>query len=42
MHKYKWVHFEPIVFLTAELQNDNPFVKEILRTGREVNFARGY
>jgi len=41
MHKYKRIHFEPIVFPTSELQNDNPFVKEILRTGVEVNFARG-
>ena len=40
MHKYKRIHFEPIVFPTAELQNDNPFVKEILRTGREVRFVR--
>jgi len=39
MHKYKRVHFEPIVFPTAELENDNPFVKEILRTGKEVNFT---
>ena len=38
MHKYKKVHFEPIVFLTDEIQNDNPFVKEILRTGIEVDF----
>ena len=42
MHKYKRIHFEPIVFPTAELQNDNPFVKEILRSGKEVNFVRGY
>ena len=37
MHKYKRVHFEPIVFPTSELQNDNPFVKEILRTGIELD-----
>jgi predicted nucleotidyltransferase len=37
MRKYKRVHFEPIVFPTAEIQNDNPFVKEILRTGVEVS-----
>ena len=42
MHKYKRIHFEPIVFPTDELQNDNPFVKEILRTGREVNFVRRF
>ena len=38
MSKYKRVHFEPIVFPSAEIQNDNPFVKEILRTCVEVNF----
>jgi len=42
MRKHKRVHFEPIVFPTAEIQNDNPFVKEILRTGREINFVRGF
>jgi predicted nucleotidyltransferase len=26
-------YFEPIVFPTAEIENDNPFVKEIMRTG---------
>ena len=29
-------YFEPIVFPTSEIQNDNPFVKEILRTGIEI------
>ena len=38
MHKYKGVFFEPIVFPTSEIQNDNPFIKEILRTGIDVNF----
>jgi predicted nucleotidyltransferase len=33
---YKGVFFEPIAFPTAEIQNDNPFVKEILRTGTEL------
>jgi predicted nucleotidyltransferase len=33
---YKGAYFEPIVFETSELENDNPFVKEILRTGREI------
>ena len=33
---YKDAFFEPIVFETSELQNDNPFVKEILRTGKEI------
>jgi predicted nucleotidyltransferase len=35
-HRYKGADFEPIVFETSELENDNPFVKEILRTGREI------
>jgi uncharacterized protein len=29
--------FEPIAFPTSEIYNDNPFVKEILRTGREIS-----
>ena len=29
--------FEPIVFPTSEIHNDNPFVKEILRTGVEID-----
>jgi len=28
--------FEPIAFPTSEIYNDNPFVKEIMRTGREI------
>jgi predicted nucleotidyltransferase len=32
----KGVFFEPIAFPTSEIQNDNPFVKEILRTGVEI------
>jgi hypothetical protein len=36
MRGYKGVFFEPIVFPTAEIQNDNPFVKEILCTGVEI------
>jgi predicted nucleotidyltransferase len=32
----KGIFFEPLVFETSELDNDNPFVKEILRTGREI------
>jgi predicted nucleotidyltransferase len=35
-HRYKRVPFEPIAFETSELRNDNPFVKEIIRTGREI------
>jgi predicted nucleotidyltransferase len=27
---------EPNAFPASELENDNPFVKEILRTGREI------
>ncbi|MDR2132706.1 MAG: nucleotidyltransferase domain-containing protein [Clostridiales Family XIII bacterium] len=34
--KYKGVDIEPLGFPTSELENDNPFVKEILRTGREI------
>jgi uncharacterized protein len=33
---YDGAYFEPIVFETSELENDNPFVKEILRTGKEI------
>jgi predicted nucleotidyltransferase len=28
--------FEPNAFPTSELENDNPFVKEVLRTGKEI------
>jgi predicted nucleotidyltransferase len=28
--------FEPRAFLTSDMYNDNPFVKEVLRTGREI------
>jgi predicted nucleotidyltransferase len=34
--KYQSAYFEPIVFPTSEIRNDNPFVKEILRTGIEI------
>ncbi len=30
------ISFEPNVFPTSEIENDNPFVKEVLRTGREI------
>jgi predicted nucleotidyltransferase len=33
---YKGIYFEPTVFPTSEIKNGNPFVKEILRTGREI------
>jgi len=36
MNGYDETYFEPIVFETSELENDNPFVKEILRTGKEI------
>ena len=32
----KHVCLEPNAFPTSELHNDNPFVKEILRTGKEI------
>lgn len=32
----KVITLEPNAFPTSELENDNPFVKEILRTGREL------
>lgn len=35
-HKYKGVYFEPTVFPTKEIERGNPFVKEILKTGVEV------
>jgi predicted nucleotidyltransferase len=35
-HSYEGAPFEPIVFETSEIENDNPFVKEILRTGKEI------
>jgi len=34
--KYRGAFFEPIVFETAEMQNDNPFVQEILATGIDL------
>ena len=38
LRNYKGSYFEPIVFPTSEIQNDNPFVKEILHTGMEIDF----
>jgi predicted nucleotidyltransferase len=32
----KYVCLEPNAFPLSELENDNPFVKEILRTGTEI------
>jgi predicted nucleotidyltransferase len=34
--KYKGIDIEPHGFPTSELENDNPIVKEILRTGQEL------
>jgi len=34
--KYLEVDIEPHVFPTSELNNDNPFVKEVLKTGKEL------
>jgi len=34
--KYQGTFFEPIVFETSEIQNDNPFIREILATGKEL------
>jgi len=32
----KYICLEPNAFPTSEIDNDNPFVKEILRTGTEI------
>jgi hypothetical protein len=34
-YKYK-LAIEPNVFEVSELEDDNPFVKEVLRTGIEI------
>ena len=34
--KYRGAFFEPIIFETAEIQNDNPFIREILATGKDL------
>ena len=33
----KYICLEPNAFPLSELENDNPFVKEILRTGTEIH-----
>jgi predicted nucleotidyltransferase len=33
---------EPHIFPTSELTNDNPFVKEIIRTGRVLYFPQSF
>jgi len=35
-HEYVAAYIEPHIFPTSELENDYPFVKEILRTGVEI------
>jgi predicted nucleotidyltransferase len=35
-HAYRGVFFEPIAFTVDDMQDDNPFVKEILQTGRDI------
>jgi len=35
--RFKGAYFEPNVFPSSEIERDNPFVKEILRTGLEIN-----
>ena len=37
--KYKGFDIQPRIFTMADLNNDNPFVKEILRTGVELHVA---
>jgi len=34
--KYRGAFFEPIVFETAEIKDDNPFIREILSTGKNL------
>ena len=34
--KYPDAAFEPLVFRTVEMQEDNPFVREIIETGIEL------
>jgi predicted nucleotidyltransferase len=34
--KYKEVCIEPIGFFGSDLQEDNPFIKEIVATGKEI------
>jgi predicted nucleotidyltransferase len=36
---YKGAFFEPIAFPTSEIERGNPFVKEILTTGIEIDIA---
>jgi hypothetical protein len=34
--KYKGVLFEPIAFPISEIERGNPFVREILETGKDI------
>jgi predicted nucleotidyltransferase len=34
--KYRDIPIEPFVFEVSDLETDNPFVKEVLRTGIEI------
>ena len=34
--KYKEICIEPVAFTTSDLNEDNPFVMEIIKTGREI------
>jgi len=34
--KYKEICIEPIAFTTSDLNDDNPFVNDILTTGKEI------
>ncbi len=34
--KYKEICIEPIAFTTSDLSDNNPFVKDILKTGKEI------
>jgi predicted nucleotidyltransferase len=36
--KYKDICIEPVGFSVSDLQDNNPFVKEIINTGREIYF----
>ena len=34
--KYKEICIEPVAFTRSDLSEDNPFVKEIINTGKEI------
>ena len=36
---YAYASFEPHVFSVDDLETDNPFVKEVLRTGQEISLS---